>query len=404
MDFSSQIANVSADVLDQFFNDSPAPLTKDEPKKEGDDKKDENPAPDIFTVEPTDLNPLLEDDDSDEDEEDTTKKDDKKKSSKKEEVKSEEDKDDDSDEDSDDDDSDDTKKEVSSVLKQTVDFLISSGQWKDFEGREELEYDDETFGKLALAQNNEKVTKMFEELIDSTGDYGKAIISHIKSGGNPDEIIDLFKEQKYLENIDTSTPEGKIEKIEKYYSDVIGWKPAKIEKWLRTLAEKGEDEIEAEFSEVEEKYNEYYEEQLEQIQQAQKQQEIARKKEQEVFVTNIKKALTTREDFTDNERKLIEKALFTYKTKLPNGQLVNDFLVEFAKIQQDPESYIDLVLYTMDKKRFKKDTEVKKQESKIVKDTFSFVKGNASVKKSISSVNKKEESKSKTLDFSSLLK
>lgn len=399
MDFSSQIANVSVDVLDQFFNDSPAPVIKpveDTPDK-GDDKKEKEEIPEIFSVEPTDLNSLLDQDD-DEDEEDTKKA--KDKTSEKVEDTTDEDE-------KDDDEEDNTKKdksETSSVLKQTVEFLISSGQWQDFDGREDLEYDDDTFGKLALAQNNAKVTKMFEELVDSTGDYGKAIISHIKSGGNPDEIIDIFKEQKYLENIDTTTPEGKIEKIEKYYSDVIGWKPAKIEKWLRTLSEKGEEEIEAEFAEVEEKYDEYYEEQLQEIQQRQKQEEINRKKNQETFVNNIKKALNTREDFTDTDKKLIEKALFTYKTKLPNGQLVNDFLVEFAKIQQDPEEYIDLVLYTMDRKKFKKETELKKEETKIAKDTFSFVKGNASVKKSISSVNKKEESKSKSLDFSSLLK
>jgi hypothetical protein len=43
---------------------------------------------------------------------------------------------------------------------------------------------------------------MFEELLDSTGVYGKAIIGHIKNGGNPDEIIDIFKEQKALQSLD----------------------------------------------------------------------------------------------------------------------------------------------------------------------------------------------------------
>ena len=196
MDFSSQIANVSVDVLDQFFNDSPAPLTKpveDTPDK-GDDKKEKEEIPEIFSVEPTDLNPLL---DQDDDEEEVNTKKAKDKTPEKVEDTTDEDEEDDDEE-------DDTKKdksETSSVLKQTVEFLISSGQWQDFDGREDLEYDDDTFGKLALAQNNAKVTKMFEELVDSTGDYGKAIIGHIKSGGNPDEIIDIFKEQKYLENM-----------------------------------------------------------------------------------------------------------------------------------------------------------------------------------------------------------
>jgi len=38
---------------------------------------------------------------------------------------------------------------VNSILKNTVDFMIQKGLWKDFDGRDELEMDEETYAKLA---------------------------------------------------------------------------------------------------------------------------------------------------------------------------------------------------------------------------------------------------------------
>ncbi len=84
------------------------------------------------------------------------------------------------------------------ILKNTVNFLIEKGIWQDFDGRDDLELDEETYAELAVKQDEARLTDKFNELVDSTGDYGEAIISHIKNGGNPDEIIDIFKEQKQV--------------------------------------------------------------------------------------------------------------------------------------------------------------------------------------------------------------
>lgn len=298
-----------------------------------------------------------------------------------------------------------TSVEEKQILKRTIDFLVESGRWKDFEGREELEVDDEVFGKIALEQDRIRVEETFAELIDSTGPYGKAIISHIKDGGNPDDILDLFKEQKEVQSINTNTLEGKIEYIEKYYSEVVGWKPAKIEKHLRLLAEKGEEEIDSEFDELKNEFDDYYNQQLEAITQereANKQKELAKKQK---FVGDIKKVIKERSDFTDKDRKIVENAVLNYNKRLPNGQVVNEFFIKFAEMQNDPEAYVDLVLFTMDRERFKNSAAPVVQKKEAEKN-FKFIKsGTAINKKTNSSSSQKEDKNSYTkTDFSVIFK
>jgi hypothetical protein len=287
--------------------------------------------------------------------------------------------------------------QVKNVLTNTTKYLIEKGIWQDFEGSDTLDIDEDTYAELAAKQTEEKVNSLFSELLDSTGDYGKAIISHIKEGGNPDEIIDLFKEQKYTESIDTSTPEGKVNIIGKYYNEVLGWKPERIQKHLQRII--ADDDVESEASEIEEKYNEYYQEQLAEIEgerMLQKQRNLERQKE---FVTGIKSSLDETE-YTPREKQLIEQSLLNIK-KTEMGP-VTDFNLKFAELQRDPKKLIDLVYYVMDQEGFKKRVNAK-AETKVAEKTFSFIKGNGSISKNVTSSMGSNDSKNK-LDFSSLLK
>jgi hypothetical protein len=287
--------------------------------------------------------------------------------------------------------------QVKNVLTNTTKYLIEKGIWQDFEGSDTLDIDEDTYAELAAKQTEEKVNSLFSELLDSTGDYGKAIISHIKEGGNPDEIIDLFKEQKYTESIDTSTPEGKVNIIGKYYNEVLGWRPERIQKHLQRII--ADDDVESEASEIEEKYNEYYQEQLAEIEgerMLQKQRNLERQKE---FVTGIKSSLDETE-YTPREKQLIEQSLLNIK-KTEMGP-VTDFNLKFAELQRDPKKLIDLVYYVMDQEGFKKRVNAK-AETKVAEKTFSFIKGNGSISKNVTSSMGSNDSKNK-LDFSSLLK
>lgn len=291
-----------------------------------------------------------------------------------------------------------TPEDVKSVLKNTVSFLIDKGIWQDFEGREEIDLDEETYAELAFQQNQTTVQELFNELLDSTGDYGKAIISHIKEGGSPDEIIDLFKEQKGIESIDTSTDEGKLEKISTYYSEVLDWKPERIRKHLKRVIET--KELDSELADIDEQYDKYYQVQLAEIAQereAQKQVFEQRKRE---FVTNLATSLDQM-GYTSREKKFLSESILVPK-QLPNGQVTTDFNYRFSQIQQDPQKLIKLVEFVMDENKFINKIEAQ-AESKAAEKAFKFVKGNAAVSKAKTN-HAPDTDKSNNLDFSSLLK
>jgi hypothetical protein len=297
-----------------------------------------------------------------------------------------------------------TSKEIKDVLKNTVDYLIKSGLWNDFEKREEIEFDEKTYAELAAAQQQAKVEEQFNELLDSTGDYGKAIIGHIKNGGNPEDVIDIFKEQKQIQAIDTKTEEGKIELVGKYYSEIIGWKPEKVRKHLKNLLEGEEGDLDSEVEDVEKSYNEYHAQQLAEINRQTEQAKQAEIRKQETFKTNIKSTLSKREDLTDKEKRTLEKSILDFKHKLQNGTVVNDFYIKFAEMQSDPQQYIDLVQFVTDKKAYDEKL-IRNLKTDVSKNSFNFIKGNNAVKKTGSPNNERDDQNgSSKIDFSSLLR
>jgi len=294
--------------------------------------------------------------------------------------------------------------EVNAVLKNTVDFLVKEGLWADFDGRDGLEITQEVYADLAAKQTQHAAYEIVNELIDSTGDYGKAIIQHIKAGGNPDEIIDLFKEQKSLEQIDTSTEQGKQAKIEKYYSEVLGWKTEKVAKVVKRLVE--DNEVDSEFKDVEELYNKHYQEKLAETQKQVTAQQDEVKRKQAVFVNSIKSALDEDATLLPRDKQLIASSILDFKHQLDNGQKVNDFYVKFAEMQQDPKKYIKLVRFVMDAENYEKQLRTQEQ-SKAAKDVFNFIKGNETLKKTANSqinINEDRTKKATGTNFSFALK
>lgn len=378
----SNITTISEEQLDALFADTPenTPTAEDLPIKQqaSEDK--------IDIIE--DIEDLFgeETEEKEEKPKDKEKPAEEKKTEKEEEDKSEDSED---------------KEFVQEGLKNVAKFLISKGQWFDWEGSEEYlnTIDEKSFEELVLKQDEERLNQSFNELVDSTGDYGKAIIAHIKQGGNPDDVIDIFKEQRSVQAIDTKSVDGQKAIIEKYYSEVLNWKPEKVRKQIERIII--DDELETEAAEVEEKFNESYKERLAEIQE----QEIARKEDQkrkeQVFVSSITQSLAAREDLEQTDKANIQKALFNFKNKLPDGTLVNDFYLKFAEIQSKPEEYIDLVDFILNKDKYKKKIESKAatQEAKRVWN-FSRTGGSGKLPIPQSNNSKKQSKQSPILDFS----
>jgi hypothetical protein len=268
------------------------------------------------------------------------------------------------------------KSEVKSVLKNTMDYLIKQGRWEDFEGREELELDEETYGQIALAQDERRLSKMFNEMVDGTGPFGKAIIDFVKNGGNPDEIIDLFKEQKQVGAINIESIDGQKDIIKHYYTEVMGWKPERAEKYLSNLVLS--NELESEAQEVKELFNSYYQKEAGRLNQEREQAANRQREAEEAFESNIRSAVKDRKDLTPAEKKNVEDYLLRYDQKLANGNTVNKFYVNFAKMQANPADYVDLVLFVMDKQKFVQKVATK-EKSQAAANAFQFIKGNGAV-------------------------
>lgn len=412
MPFESQITQLSTDQLDQLFDSTPTTTpTADDlvVGKEGEDGKHvvKNVRGGIESI------PFLGDDELEIDTEEV--KNDKKKD-KSTNDKNSKDAEDTTENVSDADnvegdgsgtdntDTNDNVSDVSSILKNTVDYLVKSGKWVDFEGREDLEMTEEVYADLVKKQDDYRLSNTFSELVDSTGSYGKAIINHIKNGGNPDEIIDLFKEQKQVSQIDVSTETGKQELIEKYYTDILGWKPEKVTKTVKRLIT--DNEIDTEFNDVKEMYDEHYKKELDKLDQDNRQKEVDNLNKQKVFVGNIQSAIDSNDSFSPQDKKVIADSILQFRHKLDNGQKVNDFYIKFAEKQADPNEYVDLVSFVMDKAGYLKRI-TKKESTKANANAFNFIKGNAALQKTTTSqikINGNPDKVRRGTDFSFALK
>ena len=243
---------------------------------------------------------------------------------------------------------------------------------------------------------------MFNELIDNTGEYGKAIISYIKQGGDANEIIDIFKEQKSVDNLDVSTDSGKQAKIELYYKDVLKWSEERVGKHLKRII--NNDELDEEFETIEDSYKEYYNKKLQDVQREQYSQKQKEIEVQRAFVNSIKDVLEGDDTLSNRERNIIASSILDFRNNV-GGRKVNDFYLKFAEIQANPKEYVDLVRYVMDK-----DTYINKLRQQVKTDvkaeTYNFIKGNKSVSKPKAqniSIGDKNSNKKGT-DFSFLIK
>lgn len=392
MDFNAQVQNISSEQLDALFEGTPS-------------------ANDLIvgaSKEPVSKEPIVDDTipviDMDKFGEEPKDGDDKKTDDKVDDVddKKADDKTDDTD-DKKTDLSDEQKAQTSEILKNTVNYLIDKGIWKDFDEKDSIEFNDEVYAELSAKQAEVKVSELFDELIDSTGAYGKAIISHIKNGGNPDEIIDLFKEQKQIQGFDINSEDGQTALIERYYSDVVGWSKQKIDEFIAFKKSK-EDGLESEAKEVQEKFDTLYSKQLEELEKEQRANELKIKKEQEEYIRTLSKEIDVFESFTDKDKKLVKDSLLKFNKKLKDGTKINDFYVKFYEIQNNPKEYIELVHFIMDKQGYKE--KVKSQVStKAVEKSWNFIKGNSSVsKKGSDQFQSNDQTKNSKIDFSGLFK
>lgn len=295
--------------------------------------------------------------------------------------------------------------DASEFLKSQYQGLVDRGQWFALEDEDlkDFKWDEENFGKLIELQANWNAEDKYNEKVEATGKYGKAIIDYISNGGNPEDIITLFKEVKEIENFDTSTKEGKEGLLRKYYVEELGWKESVFKKYVESLIDKGEID-----TEVEEANKELQDRVKDKVEEAKKQQEAQLKiqKEREAnFASNMNNIISTRKDISAKEKQEVLNSLLVYDQKLPDGRLVNQFSIDFMKLQSDPSKYVDLVLFVRNPEKYiqKIETEV---ESKANKKAWNLIKNGSSLNRNSGTKNTEKKQTNKNdlvIDYKSIL-
>lgn len=258
----------------------------------------------------------------------------------------------------DDDEQTESSTEDESGVKSTADILKATAIYKaekygvDITGVED--WDEETYQKFEDQLDDFRLEQKYAEAKQSN-ELVEALLTMAENGGDVNDVLELFERKKEFADIDTTTVEGKIEKIEKYYRDVEGWKPDRIQRYMKKLkVSDDESEIDQEYDTISEQYDEYFQEEktktIEQAAKAKLQKEERLKKQ----VTSFSTTLETKKFKKADSKELVDY-IFLDKFEIQGtGQILSAFDVDIAKAKSDPERLLDVSMLLRDPEGFKK--------------------------------------------------
>ena len=130
-------------------------------------------------------------------------------------------------------------------FKDVTERLVKAGYWEDFEGRDELEIDKETFEELSKQQDASKRESLASTLYSSLDPAEKEYLAFKKAGGDLHSYYESRMVVDRINNIDLDSDQGKLNSIYTYYKNFVGWDDTKINKHLSRIA-KDTDDLEEE--------------------------------------------------------------------------------------------------------------------------------------------------------------
>lgn len=254
--------------------------------------------------------------------------------------------------------------------KSLTNFLIESEIWKDFEGREDMEFNEEVFQSLAKEQANAKAQEELEAERQNFGPSANELIEYLKAGGTLEEFLNNFSQQTDIEAISIEDLSGQ-EKIIKTYYKSLSWSDTKISKHLDRLRDSGEDDFKEEAEDCKSKLIEAIQEER---------QEEIRQKDQikkdkaaklEAFNNEIKKAIQEDANLDKKSKKELEDFYYKYKFQDNNGNKYSEFSVKMNEVTSDPKKYQKFLKFIKNIDSFE---EKATTETKANKQIYNFLK------------------------------
>ena len=255
--------------------------------------------------------------------------------------------------------------------------MVENGIWEEVEVPEGTEWDKETFLEVQKLQAESK----YEDLLSKTGSYGKAIIEFEQNGGNPSELLSLFREQRDVRDFDISYAEGQEEFLSAYLQ-TQGYSEKSIDRTIRSLKDQGGTVLQEEAEEKKGLWDQQYKEEIKARQQEQALYSQEVQKAQKQFHETMVSTITKDGDLTLKERRELQGYILSYDQNF-KGQNVSQFYVDMTEIQKDPKNYIELAKFI---KGLKTGEYTKKVADKVQKETsaksFLKIKNGAALKSS----------------------
>ena len=231
--------------------------------------------------------------------------------------------------------------------------LINSGIWSEVNGLEEAEeIDDATFANLAVRQDQYRLSHQWET-VKKSNDVIDGIISFIEKGGDADKIIDVFKAQRSVQQLDTTTTEGQKTAIRQYYKDVHKWDDNRIQKYMATLDIDGAEALKGEADFVKTKWDENFKQQqdalvAQQEQETERLEGIRRQK-----MTSTVDALRAQK-IPDNKIKDLITKMYVDTHQTRSGTALTELDYRIMQIQEDPAQFLDFAQFVLDPVAYKK--------------------------------------------------
>ncbi len=240
-------------------------------------------------------------------------------------------------------------------FKEVTERLVKAGFWEDFEGRDELEVDKETFEELSKQQDTWKRESLANTLYSSLDPAEKEYLAFKKNGGDLNSYYESKKVVDRIGQIDLDSDQGKLNSIYTYYKNFVGWNDAKINKHLSRIA-KDTDDLE---EEAQTAYNFI---------------QGHAKREHEQLLDNQKRAATEREQAVKSYKKNLRAVL--KEQKMNNNQIktVVDGLTKvdetgfaeidkaFLQFRNNPEYSVLLYRFLTDFDSFVEEVSSKKEQ------------------------------------------
>lgn len=262
------------------------------------------------------------------------------------------------------------------VFKNAAKKLIEKGTWQDVEGFEEMELDEDSFQELQEAQLEAQIGAAWER-VKSSNQVVNGILSVIEQGGNPDSIIDLFKEQQSVQQIDSTTPEGKLEVIGKFYSDIVGLTPAQVKSKLQKIDTAGDSELQSEFELAESRYNDHFQKEQTRIKKEETDRVAQQESDRQARIRQTAEALKAQGGTPVATQKLLRSMY-----QPTHGEDLSELDYQLHILRSDPVKSIELAQFVLDRSNYEKSL-TQKAVNQTVDQTFGKLK--FSPKKAVSS-------------------